>query len=82
MVAIYAHESEVPDQRYVYETPPQFVPAGSTVSPGPYEGYPVGFEFYVDTVLLKSCGETIRGYPFFADGFESGDFKAWTEVEP
>ena len=80
MVAIYAHESTTPGVRYTYQTPPQTVPAGFVVEPGTAQGYPVGFEFYFDGALTMSCGDVRRGYPFFADGFESGDLSAWMEV--
>ena len=80
MVAFYAHESTTPGVRYTYQTPPQTVPAGSVVEPGTAQGHPVGFEFYFDGALTMSCGDARRGYPLFKDGFESGDYRAWTEV--
>jgi len=79
MIALYAHESTTPGVRYT-ATDSVFAPAGTIVEPGPAQGHPVGFEFYFDGTLAKSCGDTRRGYPFFSDGFESGDLSAWVEV--
>ena len=84
MVAIYAHESPVQGVRYVFTTEPQIV-TDATLTPT-YEGYPVGFEWWHKApdfqkstdVLVKSCGDTDRVYPFvFSDGFESGDTSRW-----
>ena len=83
MVAIYAHESTTKGVRYTYQTNTETVIAGSIVSPCPCEGFPIGFEWYSGEVMLRGCGDTGRVFAsIFADGFESGDFRAWTEVKP
>lgn len=81
MVAIYAHEA-APGIRYTYTAGPIAVPVASTVRPSEVEGTPVGYEWWIDGTVVKSCGDTDRAYPLyiFRDGFESGDFSAWMEV--
>ena len=89
VIAIYAHESEVDGVRYTYQSPPLLLPVGHVANPCPCEGYPIGFEWYhvapefsksVD-VLVKSCGDTSRVYPFiFKDGFESGTTARWSST--
>jgi len=90
MVAIYAHEDAArPGMRYTFQAPPQTLEPGSVARPCPCEGYPIGFEWYhvapefsksVD-VLVKSCGDTSRVYPFiFKDGFESGTTARWSST--
>lgn len=80
MIAIYEHEHPgLPGQRYTYITPTQTLCPGNTATPGPYEGSPIGFEWYWSqplfpkSLLTKQCGDTSKVYPhIFTDGFELG----------
>ena len=68
-----------PGQRRVLVTP--FRVNGPKVTFQPYNhNLPiVGQEWWLEEVLLKSCGDTGRTYnTIFSDGFESGDFAGWT----
>lgn len=90
-VAVYAHEDAArPGMRYTYQTPPQTLEPGYVARPCPCEGYPIGFEWYMvppefeksTPVLVKSCGDTGRVYPFiFKDGFEGGDTSQWDKTQ-
>jgi hypothetical protein len=90
LVAIYAHEAG-PGMRYTYQTPVMVLEPGYVARPCPCEGYPIGFEWHMvppefeksTPVLVKSCGDTSRVYPFiFKDGFDGGDTSQWSkEVE-
>jgi hypothetical protein len=80
MVAIYDHEAS-PGIRYTYTAGPVIVPLAATVRPSEVEGEPIGYEWWVDGMVVKSCGDTDRAYTLiFSDGFESGDLRAWMEV--
>jgi hypothetical protein len=80
LVVIYDHES-APGVRYTYTVGPRPVPSTSTLRPSEVEGEPIGYEWWVNGSIIKSCGDTSREYTkIFSDGFESGDFRAWMEV--
>jgi len=76
--AIYAHEDpDNPGQRYMAVDTVTLGP-GQRAGIGAYEGSPIGFEWYHDGALVKSCGDTGGVFPpIFADGFESGDTGRW-----
>ena len=79
LMVIYAHEA-AEDVRYVYVAGPESVPPGSILRPSEVEGTPIGYEWYVDGVLWKSCGDTDRRHPvIFADGFETGTTERWSD---
>lgn len=89
VVAIWAHEDPAaPGRRYTFTSwPGKTLGLMQVASPCPCEGYPIGFEWYMVPpefektipVLVKSCGDTSRIYPFiFSDGFELGDTSRWS----
>lgn len=62
LVAVYEHEI-TEDVRYTYMAGPKSIPPGSwELRPSDVEGTPVGYEWYVDGLLWKSCGDTSRVY--------------------
>lgn len=92
-ITVYAHEDQSrPGMRYVYQADPQTLCPGFTARPGPFQGYPIGFEWHhvppifppkKTTTEILSCGDTGRVFPpIFSDGFESGGTGAWTLSVP
>lgn len=87
--AYYAHQDESdPTKRYWTSSPRMVVSGGNTVRLKP-QGYPVGCEWWYippwpldsNHIKVAEFGDTGTVWPWiFADGFESGDWSAWSSV--
>lgn len=87
LIGVWAHEDPAqPGMRYTFQAPPQTLEPGEVARPGPFEGCPIGYEWWYQppdfskaNALVKSCGDTDRRYPrIFQDGFESGNTGRWS----
>ena len=82
LVAHWAHVYRPPFQDPVpwSDTDDLYVTGPGTVNPDSSEGYPVGFEWYLDTQLVKYCDYNPILGRLFTDDFESGGLNKWAVV--